>query len=238
LLTLFLPAAVATRFAARVDALPAKARRTAALAFTVLAAVMIGAAVVPLREQTVFVVRWLPFVLWVPFSLAFVAGVIAARGPTESAGGSPGATGVVLALLTVLNGLTPYVELKTAGGFNMYANLLTAQGRSNHWVVRRTWPLRDGHAGPVEIVDSSDAGLLRYRDRGYRVAWPELRRYLAARPDVSLTYRREGRTAVVVRAGDDPFLSDGGPWWWRFFGLRALDTHDPPRCQDSWLPAS
>ena len=237
LLALFLPSATAVRFEKGMSRVPARARKLLSLGFTVLGGVMVGAAVVPVQAQTVFFVRGLPFVLWIPFGLAFLVAVVVFRERPEPLDFRAGRSGFALALLTLINGATPYLELKTAGGFNMYANLVTAQGRSNHWLIRGTLPLRDGYSGPVEILASSDAGLLRYRDRGYRIAFPEFRRYLATRPETSLTYRRAGAVFAVARAGDDPALSDAGPWWWRLFPLRSLDTADPPRCQDEWLPA-
>jgi hypothetical protein len=135
--------------------------------------------------------------------------------------------------LAVANGVTPYTEVKTAFGFNMYANLVTAQGETNHLLISRTWPLRDGYEGPVEIVSSNDPGLLSYRELGYLIAYPQFQRYLAAMRGVEVTYRRNGHEVRVEEATIMP----RGPWWWRFFPLRALDTQEPPRCQDVFLPA-
>ena len=140
-------------------------------------------------------------------------------------------------LIAILNGLTPYTEVKTAYSFNMYANLVTSQGRSNHYLIPRTWPLRHGYDGPVEILQSSDEGLNAYREEGYFVAYPQLRRYLSVRPDVSLSYRRFGDIVSLSEVSSSPELVDPGPWWWRFFPLRAVDTLNPPRCQAVFLPA-
>ena len=49
----------------------------------------------------------------------------------------------VVPVLVVLNGLSPFLELRTAYAFNMYANLETAAGESNHFLVPRTLPLTD-----------------------------------------------------------------------------------------------
>lgn len=237
LLALFLPSATVARFEKGMARIPARARRLLSLGFTVLGGVMVGSAVVPVGAHTVFFVRELPFLLWIPAGLTLLVALVAFRERPESLSFRVSGWGLAVALLTLVNGATPYLELKTAGGFNMYANLLTAEGRSNHWLIRRTWPLRDGYVRPVEILASSDVGLLRYRDRGYRIAFPEFRRYLATRPDTSVTYRRGGAVFAVARAGEDPILSDAGPWWWRLFPLRSLDSIDPPRCQDEWLGA-
>jgi hypothetical protein len=179
----------------------------------------------------------LPFVFWLPFSLLWVAALIRARAPGDAVVWRTGWAGAIVVALTVLNGLTPYTEIKTAYSFNMYANLVTSQGDSNHFVVRSTLPLRSGYDGPVEILESSDGGLEAYRDEGYLVAFPQLRRYLSTRPEVSLTYRRNGEVTALAQASLMPELVDPGPWWWRFFPLRAIDTRNPPLCQAAFLGA-
>jgi hypothetical protein len=146
------------------------------------------------------------------------------------------AAGAVV-LLTLLNALTPYTEVKTAYGFNMYANLVTAGGESNHFVVPRTFRLRHDYDRPVEIIESNDAGLEIYRERGYLVAYPQFRRYVALKPDVTVLYERGGESYTIEGTNRPLELADPGPWWWRYLPLRALDTQSPPRCQDVFLPA-
>ena len=69
------------------------------------------------------------------------------------------------------------------------------------------------------------------------MAYPQLRRYLSVRPDVSLTYRRYGAVTTLSEASEISELVEPGPWWWRFFPLRAIDTRNPPLCQAAFLPA-
>lgn len=202
-----------------------------------LLGVLVLVAAFPLTPITAFVLSRVPFVFWVPFSLLWVVALVQARAPGAAMNWKTSVAGALVVLVTVLNGLTSYTEIKTAYSFNMYANLVTSQGESNHYVVRSTWPLRNGYDGPVEILESSDAGLNVYRDEGYLVAYPQLRRYLSVRPDESLTFRREGAVTALTEASLIPELVDPGPWWWRFFPLRAIDTRNPPRCQAAFLGA-
>ena len=62
--------------------------------------------------------------------MAWVALLFNARAQPEKLPWRGGWVAIVVGLLAVLNGLTPYTEIKTAYGFNMYANLLTARGQS------------------------------------------------------------------------------------------------------------
>jgi hypothetical protein len=202
---------------------------------------LIGALVVlavfPLTPITAFLLSRVPFVLWIPSSALWMVALIRARAPANAMNWRTGVGGAVVVLVTFLNGLTPYTEVKTAYSFNMYANLVTSQGESNHYLVRSTLPMRHGYDGPVEILESSDEGLNAYRDEGYLVAYPQLRRYLSVRPDAALTYRRYGQVTNLAEVSSDPELVDPGPWWWRFFPLRAIDTRSPPLCQAAFLGA-
>lgn len=194
-------------------------------------------AVGPLFDFGLALLKILPFGLWIPFCLLWLRVLLGARGPGQKLEFRLQPATALVVLVTVLNGLTPYFEVKTAYSFNMYANLQTAEGQSNHLIVSKTYPLRNGYRNPVEIVDSSDPGLELYKDQGFLVAYPQLRRYLANHQDVALTYHRGGETVSLDVASDDPEFTDAGPWWWRFLALRAIDQRSPPRCQDVFLPA-
>jgi len=234
---LFVPSSTVVKLEREFTILPARLRRMIAHGFIGVGVVGVMAAVAAHAQVTEFYVRIVPFLLWFPFSFWWLLCLARAHGAGEGFGWTLRPAGAVLVAFTFLNGLTAYTEVKTAFAYNMYANLITAGGESNHYIVRRTLPLRSGYAGPVRIVASSDTDLELYREKDYLIAYPEFRRYLAARPEVSVTYERNGAVVVVERAGDDPALSAPVPWWGRFLPLRSIDARRPPRCQDVFLPA-
>ncbi|MGQ0849704.1 MAG: hypothetical protein ACT4OP_11400 [Actinomycetota bacterium] len=213
-----------------------KRRRLAAGLWVGIAVLLVVAAVSPLTSVSLEALESIPFLLWIPASLLWLVSLIGMRAPGAKLDSRLRPTTAGVIVLAVLNGLSPYTEVKTAYGFNMYANLVTAQGDTNHLLVPRTFPLRQGYDDPVAIVETSDPGLDLYRQRGYLIAYPQLRQYLASHPDVALSFRRDTETIVVARAADVPELVAPGPWWWRFLPLRAIDTQSPPRCQDTFLP--
>ncbi len=144
----------------------------------------------------------------------------------------------VVVAAVVFNGFTPYLELKTGFGWNMYANLRTVDGDSNHFLVRATLPLSDEQADLVEVVATDDPGLDGYRLRGRALTWRALRTYLADHRDVALTYRRAGSVVAVERAGDHPELVDSPPEWRDKLQLfRAVDLHPPEDCLPTFGPA-
>jgi hypothetical protein len=203
------------------------------LGWLVLGPFLVLLAVLPVTSATVAVAMRLAFVIWIPVSLIWLWGVLRAWQPGGEERWNPGFLGGVVVVAAVLNGLTPYTETKTAYGFNMYANLVTAQGHSNHFVIRNTIPLRAGYDRPVEIVDSSDPGLNLYRDLGYLIAYPQFQRYLVGK-DETVDFRRGEENFSGIASAE---IAKTGPWWWRFLPLRSIDVHDPPRCQDVFLPA-
>ncbi len=146
----------------------------------------------------------------------------------------PGPVAWVLVGLVVANGLTPYLELKTAYGFNMYANLSTVAGESNHLVVRDTLQLTHVQDHLLTVVESDDEELRRYADRGYLVPERNLLDFLARHPSSSVVVRDETGTETTLDGSDGvrlPLLLE------KFQLFRAVDPQDPPRCQDVWLPA-
>jgi hypothetical protein len=212
--------------------------RALAVVFGLAALAMVAAATFANFPASDFLLLELPFYLWIPFSIWWLVAVVR-FGRTAPAAASlawkMSVAGAAVVAITVLNGLTPYLEVKTAFGFNMYANLVTAQGATNHFIVPATLPIRDGYDRPVEIVSSSDPALLYYPRYGYLVAWPQFRIYVADHPGIEVSYRRGSESFEYP--GSDGELSEPVPWWWRWLPLRAIDTQSPPRCQDVFLPA-
>ncbi|MGH9186294.1 MAG: hypothetical protein ACRD0U_10850 [Acidimicrobiales bacterium] len=182
-------------------------------------------------------------VLWFTYGMALLVTVVAwvwhARrsAPSRRLVGRLGWLWVV-PVIAVVNGVTPYVEVKTGYGWNMYANLVTVDGEGNHLVVRRTLPLTDQQDELVTILASSDQGLQWYADHGWLLAWPQFRAHLAQHPAVSIRYARAGTVHDLARAADDAALVAPVPTWrQKLLLFRAVDSQDPPRCQDVWGPA-
>ncbi|MBD3913392.1 hypothetical protein [Nocardioides hwasunensis] len=230
LLCLFLPESTTTRLEERATR-PSLVRHVT----VVLAAVLVGASLLPSTYAlAVVVLRVVAFVLWVPFAIWLIAAV--ARDGLHTTSLPMRLRGVAawgLVTVVVLNGLTPYLEVKTAVGFNMYANLVTVAGESNHFVVPRTLHLSSVQDDLVEIVDSDDPALEVYAREGYLLPERNLLHYLAEHPD----------STVSVRDGDGERSlagADGVPLplvITKLQPFRAVDTQNPPRCQAVWLSA-
>lgn len=144
----------------------------------------------------------------------------------------------VVPALLVLNGLFPYLELRTAFSYTMYSNLRMVDGQSNHFIVRNSLPVADRQSDLVTVIATDDPGLASYVGARFQIPWDSFRAYLSTRPNVSLTFDRGGERRVLQRASDDPDLVDAPPLLvQKLLPLRAVDPTNPPRCQDVFLPA-
>ena len=236
LFVLFLSEDVGEAAERMIASVPERWRRMAWAGIAALGLAVTFVNVTPPGPVSTWFLKRLSFVAWLPYLALVTWLIVRARAAERPSWRLAPAAAIVVGLVFV-NGLTPYLELKTAYGFNMYANLVTTNGRSNHLLVRRTLPVRRDQERPVEILFSSDRRLGRYAAQGYLLPWPSFRAFLAAHPDVSVTYRRDGETLSLQRASDRPDLVAPVPWWWRWMPLRAIDSRDPPRCQTAFLPA-
>ncbi len=149
--------------------------------------------------------------------------------------GAPPAWLMVVPALAVVNGFLPYLEVRSAGSWNMYANLRVVDGESNHLIFRRGIPLTDEYRDLVIIEASSDPGLEAYALQGLAVPRVQLRQYVVDHPDVAITYRFRGETFDSPRAGDDPLLNQPVSVWREKFQVFRAVTIDPPeQCLPTW----
>jgi hypothetical protein len=138
----------------------------------------------------------------------------------------------VAPVLTFLNGLTPYVGLKTELSFAMYSNLRTEGGGTNHFLIRRPFYLFGYQDDLVTFVRSDAPKLQAYADEGYRLTWFEFRRFLSTRPRIRVTYRRgnEGERSIERPADDPRLLEPPSPWLRKVLAFRPVRVEDPVYC--------
>lgn len=145
---------------------------------------------------------------------------------------------LVIPALAVLNGMTPYVGVKTSYSWNMYSNLVTAPGYRNGLLIPAAWRWTERQADLVTITATSDTNLDVYRAQGYQLTLTALRAYTSTHRDASLTYIRGGIQVSVPSTAADPLLSRRVPAWeQRVFAYRAIDRERPARCQPYFFAA-
>jgi hypothetical protein len=209
-------------------------RRATAAVLTAVCALLAALVVLPVGTTMLVVARVGILLLWIPLGGAFVWLAVRGAGRPAAVQLRPaGAAAALLLVLVVANGLAPYVGAKTAFGWNMYANLVTVDGRANHLLVGPSAELvRHGY---VEVTASTDPHLRAYVGSAWAVPERNLRDHLAARPASTVSFVRSDG-ARVSGAGRDlgrpmPVIVR------RLLPLRSVDRSTPARCQVLWLPA-
>lgn len=186
----------------------------------------------------------LGYAAWVLAALVVVPAVLRACWRRRSAGVEVGERGrlprfaVPVVALAVLNGLSPYLELKTAASWNMYANLRTADGSSNHLLVRATLPIGDAQEDLVEVVEA-DGLLAGYAGGTALLPRRQLRWFLQHHRDVAATLRIGGREVALVPGSIPPELGPPVPEVvGRMAMLRSVVPEgEPVPCQATYGPA-
>lgn len=170
---------------------------------------------------------------------AFVYGTWTTRNETPPTGPLllvPHYALLLLPALVAFNGLTPYLELKTGYGWNMYSNLRTVAGESNHLLVRKTLRLSRLQSDTVTIVATSDPTLRQLIDRRYDLVASEFHEYLAAHPDAAVTFRRDGEIQSI-RPGERSSVDAPGIVAVRLQAYRPIDRSTSERCVPAFTAA-
>lgn len=182
---------------------------------------------------------WLWWIVWAVLTVAVIGWSVRAHELRSDIELLPAhKTMLVLPALAFLIGCGPYLELRVGTSWNMYANLQTANGSSNSFVIPITAEFTNYQNDRVRITATKDSGLQQYIDSGYELPFVNLRGYTSTHYDTSITYERNGMTTTVEHTRDDPTLGRELPWWERkVIVFRALDATEPVACQNTMLSA-
>jgi hypothetical protein len=138
-------------------------------------------------------------------------------------------------LVVFLNGLSPYVGLKTETSWAMYSNLRT-EVHGNHLIVPASAKVFGYQDDLVEILDSSLPALKEYAGSDVQLTFFEFRRLCsAATDDFSVSYRRNGEDHGLAVAGgvaSDPAACRAHPWLvGKLLRFRPVDAGAHARCR-------
>ena len=184
--------------------------------------------------------------VWIVGGTAFVLAWVLAhlevsargrRGPrVATASAAPWTAGVaVLVVAVVLNGLAPYVQLKSGWSWNMYANLRVVDDTTNHLVVPAV-DLRGDHDELLVLTATSDEALDRYVEDRAVVPAVQLTDWVSRTPGAVVevvAVDADGSVGGAGRTLTHEEVQPGRPWWFvRVLPLRPVD----PDCLLSYGP--
>ena len=137
---------------------------------------------------------------------------------------------LVIPALLVVNGLLPYLGLKTETSFAMYSNLHTEGGRTNHWLMSPALQVWDYQRDLVRIRRTSVARIQRLANRGYLWTYYEFKWMMQEHPDASVTYEHNGVVRRVGRVADDPEFVPSNRLMRKFLRFRPVAGNDRTLC--------
>lgn len=124
----------------------------------------------------------------------------------------------LIAIVLFFNGLSPYLGIKTTTSFSMYSNLRTEGGTSNHWIIpKNAIQIVHFQDDLVEVTQSNYPQLQELADEGWRIPFVQFQHILAAARDwgdrdISVTFRRGGKTYIYSAAEREPELAVWPSW--------------------------
>jgi hypothetical protein len=199
---------------------PGPALRWAASLFVAWAliflAVVAALAIRGLAHETRWLVHAGGLALWTLYAPLLVGGYVWVIG-RSAAHVDPGSGGLaprrawhaVTLLLVLLNGLAPYLGLKTEAAFSMYSNLRTEGPYWNHLLLP-SWLRLAGYQHDLVRIEASSAPELRgHRERGEQLVGVEFERLVGrlcrgGRAPVAIEYTRNGERHSMTDACEAP----------------------------------
>ncbi len=149
----------------------------------------------------------------------------------------------ILSVVYFINCAMPYIGLKTQQNLNMFSNLYTERGQTNHIVLTTPPYLFDYQNDIVRIIRSNEPYFRRLRDEGLLIPYVEFRRMLSQTPDehrkyLALMYDRNGKVELITpdKITDPGVFEPLSPWLVDWFHFRYVTTKHPQQCNGHRMP--
>lgn len=148
-----------------------------------------------------------------------------------------------LSVLYFINCAMPFIGLKTQQNLNMFSNLYTERGETNHIVITRPLYLFDFQTDIVRILKSNDPFFRELQQEGLLVPYIEFRRILSNIPDahrkvMAILYERNGEIGFVApeQVSDPDVFRPLSPWLRHWFHFQFVATTRPQVCNGHRQP--
>ncbi|WP_232494351.1 thiol-disulfide oxidoreductase [Novosphingobium kaempferiae] len=175
--------------------------------------------------HSIFILTWA-----VVGGVAMTAMIYAAMVYLPYRGGSSGrspyaAWNWIVPTLFFVSCLSPYVGLKTESSINMFSNLHTEGGTTNHLMFSRPPYLFDYQQEVVQVVASSSPSLSKTAREGRMNVLFSIEEYLRRHPDQWVSYIHDGQLIENATAATLPVEAA----WWLERKLLIFKQVDPAR---------
>jgi hypothetical protein len=184
---------------------------------------LVAGAVGVLDVQSWIIIRYVSWLIFSIFVLAVIARTLLAV-PYNRADARLGAPHVLLVVIAIANGLSPYLGIKTRSGFSMYSNLRIEPQYSNHLFMPVSPDLLGYLSDTVRVIEPANASLQSQSESlTQRLPYIMLCEYVAGMDGTRtkirevVSYERNGQNHRLERGGELP--ADCPPWIARKFLL-------------------
>jgi hypothetical protein len=180
-------------------------------------------------------------IFWTSYSILFIFIFVASRrkqapgvaGKSKSAFAIPAKAMIIMPMIVFVNGICPYLGLKTEHSFAMFSNLRTEGGISNHFLVPASSQLFDYQNDLVEIISSTDQMLSNYARLNQQMVYFSFRNHISNKKIERVEYIRNGQRRVFEFANPATHqdLRTRYPVWQRkLLRFRTIRKFDPQPC--------
>lgn len=137
-------------------------------------------------------------------------------------------------VIVFLNGLTPYLGLKTENAYAMFSNLRTEGGKTNHYLVPVSTQIFDYQKDLVEVVSSSDQLLTNMKNENQLMVYFAFKNYVNTKKPARVEYLRNGEKKIFVL--NDPtthgdMLQRDARLLRKIMNYRTISKYDPQPCK-------
>ncbi len=134
-------------------------------------------------------------------------------------------------ILVFINGISPYLGLKTEGSFSMFSNLRTEGGVSNHYIIPASFQIFDYQKEVVEIISSTDKTLEHRAKEQKLMVLFELQNYVVERKTKEVVFSFEGKQYHYKRGTQEiPLLQNDSYALSRLMKFRTFPKNGPQPC--------
>ena len=137
-------------------------------------------------------------------------------------------------VLVFLNGISPYIGLKTESSFAMFSNLRTEGGVTNHLFIPVSAQIFDFQKDMIEVLSSSDPELQQYARQGKLLTFFQFKNRVADARPARVAYVRRGQRrtfALATAPPDDELLRKSPKLLRKLLRFRLINKVDPQPCQ-------
>lgn len=207
-----------------------------------LISIMFTAVLLIVFLSTKYVSDYFRYFLWTIFSTIFICCAILSVSKKSSGIKDitkvhfrvPSTAFLFIPFIIFINGLCPYLGLKTNYSFSMFSNLRTEGNISNHFFMPVSLQIFDYQKDIIEIISSTNPHLQKIADRKELIVFFSFNRLVHYLHPKRVEYLRNGKHFIYdinSHVPEDPDLIKDNPYiLHKLLVFRTIKKYDPQPC--------